>query len=157
MRKMQVRIISVALGLGLLTGCAGTNVPTDVLTTGMPNAELALRRALNEVNGDIMKIGAMQSASFAAVEATPVVPSELERPVQFVWNGPLDAGVKKLADSIGYSIVVSGPATPQPLIVAVNVDGQVLGAFQALGMQAGAAATVDVDPPHHQVQVVHHV
>ena len=41
--------------------------------------------------------------------------------------------------------------------VAVNVSGQVLGAFQALGAQAGASATVEVDPLHHQVQVVHHV
>jgi defect in organelle trafficking protein DotD len=39
----------------------------------------------------------------------------------------------------------------------VNVDGQVIGAFQALGTQAGAIATVAVDPLHHQIQVIHHV
>jgi defect-in-organelle-trafficking protein DotD len=157
MRTMTARIVPALLGFGLLGGCAATNVPTDVSTTGMPNAELALRRTLDQVNGDMTQIGGMQPAGYAAATATPVVPAELEKPVQFVWNGPLDAGVKKLANSIGYSVAVSGPQNPQPLIVAVNVNGQVLGAFQALGTQAGAIATVAVDPLHHQIQVVHHV
>jgi defect in organelle trafficking protein DotD len=99
----------------------------------------------------------MQPASYTATAPTPVVPAELEKPVQFVWSGPLDAGVKKLAGSIGYSVTVSGPQNPQPLNVMVNVSGQVLAAFQALGSQAGAIATVEVDPLHHQVEVVHHV
>lgn len=158
MEMRKVRRVPALLGLGLLAGCAATNVPTDVATTGMPNAELALRRTLDQVNADMAQIGGMQPASYVASAPTmPVVPAELEKPVQFVWNGPLDAGVKKLADSIGYSVAVSGPQNPQPLIVAVNVNGQVLGAFQALGTQAGAVATVEVDPLHHQVQVVHHV
>jgi len=29
--------------------------------------------------------------------------------------------------------------------------------FQALGEEAGTKATVDVDPLHHQVEVIHHV
>ncbi|WP_158746703.1 DotD/TraH family lipoprotein [Acidisphaera sp. L21] len=157
MRTMTARIVPALLGFGFLGGCAATNVPTDVSTTGMPNAELALRRTLDQVNGDMTQIGGMQPAGYAAATATPVVPAELEKPVQFVWNGPLDAGVKQLANSIGYSVAVSGPQNPQPLIVAVTVNGQVLGAFQALGTQAGAIATVAVDPLHHQVQVVHHV
>lgn len=157
MRMMRARTVPTMLGLALLAGCASTNVPTDVATTGMPNAELALRRALDQVNGDMTQIGAMQPVGYAAADTTPVVPAELEKPIQFVWSGPLDAGVKKLANSIGYSVAVSGPQNPQPLIVAVNINGQVLGAFQALGTQAGAIATVEVDPLHHQVQVVHHV
>jgi defect in organelle trafficking protein DotD len=157
MRMMRAVIVPAVLGLGLLVGCASTNVPTDVSTTGMPNAELALRRTLDQVNTDMTQIGGMQPTGSAMASATPVVPAELEKPVQFVWNGPLDVGVKKLANSIGYSVVVSGPQNPQPLTVAVNVNGQVLGAFQALGSQAGAIATVEVDPLYHQVQVVHHV
>ena len=157
MRMMRARTVPAMLGLALLASCASTNVPTDVATTGMPNAELALRRALDQVNGDMTQIGAMQPVGYAAADATPVVPAELEKPIQFVWSGPLDAGVKNLANSIGYSVAISGPQNPQPIIVAVNINGQVLGAFQALGTQAGAIATVEVDPLHHQVQVVHHV
>jgi defect-in-organelle-trafficking protein DotD len=152
-----VRLISAFVTIGLLAGCASTHVPTDVATTGVPNAELALRRTLGQVDSDMTQIGSMQPGFYAAATASPVVPAELEKPVQFVWSGPLDAGVKKLARSIGYSVAVSGPQNPQPILVKVNINGQVIGAFQELGSQAGAIATVQVDPLHHQVQVVHHV
>jgi defect-in-organelle-trafficking protein DotD len=149
---------SAILVLGLLAGCASTVVPTDVATTGMPNAELALQRTINQVNGDMAQIGAMQPMGYTSiVAATPVVPAELQKPVQFVWSGPLDAGVKKLADTIGYTVAVFAPKNCHPLNVSVSLDGQVLAAFQALGTQAGTNATVQVDPLHHQVQVIHHV
>ena len=154
-----VTALPALLAIGLLAGCAGTpQVPTDVATTGMPNAELALHRTLDQVNSEMTQIGSMQPAGYVAAAASaPVVPDDLQKPVQFVWTGPLDAGVQKLAASIGYTVAIFGPHNPQPVPVAVNVDGQVLGAFQALGTQAGTAATVEVDPLHHQVQVVHHV
>jgi defect in organelle trafficking protein DotD len=152
-----IRIIPAFLTIGLLAGCASTHVLTDVATMGMPNAELALRRTLDQVDSDMTQIGGMQPGGYAAATASPVVPAELEKPVQFVWNGPLDAGVKKLANSIGYSVAVTGPQNPQPVLVQVNINGQVIGAFQELGSQAGAIATVQVDSLHHQVQVVHHV
>ena len=152
------KMMPALLALGLLAGCATTSVPTDVAATGMPNAELALRRTLDQVSSEMTQIGGMQPiGTAAAAQATPVVPEELQKPVQFVWNGPLDAGVQKLAATIGYTVSVVAPQNPQPIPVAVNVSGQVLGAFQALGAQAGASATVEVDPLHHQVQVVHHV
>ncbi len=149
------KAIPALLALGLLAGCAATSVPTDVATTGMPNAELALRRTLDQVSSEMTQIGGMQPRGYVA--AVPIVPDELQKLVHFVWTGPLDAGVQKLAASIGYTVAVFGPHNPQPVAVAVNVDGQVLGAFQALGTQAGTAATVELDPLHRQVQVVHHV
>ena len=152
------KMMPALLALGLVSGCATTSVPTDVAATGMPNAELALRRTLDQVSSEMTQIGGMQPVgTAAAAQAAPVVPEELQKPVQFVWNGPLDAGVQKLAATIGYTVSVVAPQNPQPIPVAVNVSGQVLGAFQALGAQAGASATVEVDPLHHQVQVVHHV
>jgi defect-in-organelle-trafficking protein DotD len=157
MRAGPVTIIPALFALGFLAGCASTKVPTDVATVGMPNAELALRRALEQVNSDMTQIGGMRPGGSDAAAATPVVPAELQKPVQFVWNGALDAGVRKLADSVGYAVVVSGPQNPQPIVVAVNINGRVIEGFQALGTQAGAIATVEVDPLHHQVQVVHHV
>ena len=146
------------IGVALLAGCATPNVPTTVDATGMPSAELALRRAIDRVNGDMAQIGATSLSSYPVAEALqPVLPGELAKPVQFVWAGPLDAGVRKLADSIGYKVVVIALQNAQPIPVSVNVQGQVIGAFQALGRQAGTAATVEVDPLHQQVQVTHHV
>ena len=144
--------------VALLAGCATPNVPTMVDATGMPSAELALRRAIDRVNGDMAQIGATSLSSYQ-LPATPqsILPGELAKPVQFVWAGPLDAGVRKLADSIGYTVVITAQQNPEPIPVSVNVQGQVIGAFQALGRQAGTAATVEVNPLHQQVQVIHHV
>ena len=159
MSNHSAKALPALLAIGLLAGCAATpQVPTDVATTSMPNAELALHRTLDQVNAEMTQIGGMQpQGSAAAASAAPVVPDDLQKPVQFVWSGPLDAGVQKLAASIGYTVAIFAPPNPQPVPVVVNVNGQVLGAFQALGTQAGTAATVEVDPLHHQVQVVHHV
>jgi len=158
MIRDKTKSVTALLLLGLLAGCAATGVASDVGTTGMPNPELALRRALDQVNSDMTEIGGMRPGAAVAAEKTgPVVPEELQGMVDFVWNGPLDAGVEKLAASIGYAVLVSGPPEFRPLPVAVNFSGQVLVAFRALGTQAGAAATVELDPLHHQVRVIHHV
>lgn len=116
-----------------------------------------LRRTINRVSGDMARIGGMRPVSYAGAAATPVVPDELQKPVHFVWSGALDDGVRKLAASVGYSVAVVAPPNARPVAVAINVDGQVIGAFQALGDQAGTRATVEVDPFHHQVEVIHHV
>ncbi len=146
------------IGVALLAGCATPNVPTTVDVTGMPSAELALRRVIDRVNGDMAQIGATSLSSYPVAEAPQsVLPGELAKPVQFIWTGPLDAGVRKLADSIGYTVVVIALQNAKPIPVSVYVQGQVIGAFQALGRQAGTAATVEVDPLHQQVQVTHHV
>ena len=146
------------IGVALLSGCATPNVPTTVDTTGMPSAELALRRSIDRVNNDMAQIGAISPAAYSgSATSQSVLPGELTKPVQFIWTGPLDAGVRKLADSIGYVVAITAPQNARPIAVAINIQGQVIGAFQQFGIQAGTAATVEVDPLHHQVQVIHHV
>jgi defect in organelle trafficking protein DotD len=157
---MALLRLALATGLTVATvaACAAPNLPTDVETTGIPNPELALLRAIDRVDADMAQIGGMRSPSpYPPAQSTTVVPDELKKPVQFVWNGPLDDGVRKLAGSIGYTVSVSAPPNAGALPVAVNINGQVVAAFQALGDQAGTSATVSVDPLHHQVQVIHHV
>lgn len=87
-----------------------------------------------------------------------VVPEELQRPIGFAWNGPLDDGVRKVAAELGYQVDISGPPNRQPVTVAVpNVATTLIGAFVALGRVAGAAATVRVDYVNRRVEVIHHV
>ena len=87
-----------------------------------------------------------------------VIPEELQRPIGFAWNGPLDDGVRKVAAEVGYRVEVSGPPQPQPLAVAVpNVATTLIGALTTLGNQAGSAATVRVDPIYRRIEVIHHV
>ena len=56
----------------LLAGCATpAAVPTTVETTGMPNTELALRRAMDQVNADMGNLGGLRpEAANAASVAT---------------------------------------------------------------------------------------
>ncbi len=150
----------IAVGLmSLLSACAGTpKIDPDVDAYGMPNAELALQRSIDRVDAAMLNLGGMSGTSRVSAVAGPVVAAELQRPLTFAWAGPIDTGVKALADRIGYRLVVTAPQNAVPVIVSVNmIDASALDLFQALGNAAGSQATVVVDPDHHQVQVQHHV
>ncbi len=151
-------LVRPALAAGLLlAGCANTiPVPTTVATPGMPNPETALRQSMQHVDAEMAELG--QLTPMAARSSAPVLPEDLQRIVSFQWNGPLDQGVAKLAQSIGYTFYVTAPPGAQPLNVALQMTMvPVYRVFQALGEEAGTRATVEVDPLHHQVQVIHHV
>lgn len=154
---IRSRVYCALLLAGLLAGCANvTPVPTDVTTTGMPNTEYALQQSLAKVRLAMTQLNGMDVA--APVSQPPIVPGELDRPINFVWSGALDQGVEKLASAVGYRVEVSGPKNPQPLAVSVKVSNvTALDAFRALGNAAGTAATVVVDPQQHSVEVQHHV
>jgi defect-in-organelle-trafficking protein DotD len=145
-------------GVILVSGCASvTPVPTTVATPGMPNPEEALRQSMQHVDAEMAQLGQMSPAAVQVAQQN-VVPEDLQRTVTFTWNGPLDAGVAKLAASIGYTFYTTGPSTQQPLNVAIAISSvPVFRVFQALGEEAGTQATVQIDPQHHQVQVIHHV
>jgi defect-in-organelle-trafficking protein DotD len=155
------------LGLALLGGCASTfPVPTTVATPGMPNPELALRQSIQHVDAEMAELGQMApavsdaspSAAGSANLTDPVMPADLQRIVSFDWSGPLDQAVAKLAASIGYTFYVTAPASDPPLQVSVRISSiPVYRVFEALGVEAGTRATVEVDPLHHQVMVIHHV
>jgi defect in organelle trafficking protein DotD len=151
------RLVCRLVVASLLSGCVGvTPVPTDVATTGMPNAELALQNSLTKVRAAMGELNGM--AVTPAVAQPAIVPGELNRPIDFAWNGPLDQGVQKLADLVGYRMSVSAPRNSEPLIVSVQVSNvTALDAFRAIGNAAGTAATVVVDPQHQSVAVEHHV
>jgi defect-in-organelle-trafficking protein DotD len=153
----RLRLAPALLGLMALAGCAGSGPTTAIVTTGMPNPEIALRRSMEQVSQHMAQLGELNRPTLAAGQG-PVVPEELRRPVAFTWNGALADGVRKLAGTIGYSVVVIGVERPQPVPVAVNLPSTTLiDAFAALGEQAGAYATVQLDPATRTVQVMHHV
>ena len=90
--------------------------------------------------------------------AQPVLPAPLRRIVSFSYSGPLDKGVAELAQSVGYTFYVTAPPNAKPVDVSVTISSvPAYQVFQALGEEAGTKATVEVDPFHHQVEVIHHV
>jgi defect-in-organelle-trafficking protein DotD len=162
----NVALFGLCLGMSLLDGCANTiPVPTTVAAPGMPNPERALRQSMQHVDAEMAELGrltppvaaASPSTQGAASLADPVMPADLQRVVSFDWNGPLDQGVARLAASIGYTFYVTAPTSDPPLPVSVRMSSvPVYQVFHALGAEAGMRATVEVDPLHHQVLVIHH-
>ena len=151
----RVRLAGAGLVALSLAGCGVTVVAPNVDTPGMPNAEVALQKSMDETARELARIGAMQPASAVASKPT-VVPGELERVVAMSWNGALDGAVRKLADTVGYRVFVSGNA-PRTVNVVVNPTPQrVYDILHGLGDQAGDAATVRVDPPHQLLEVIYH-
>jgi defect-in-organelle-trafficking protein DotD len=146
-------VMAVVLG-----GCATPvrPVPTIVVTAGMPNPEEALQQSIQHVDAEMAELG--QLTPNRVTTSIPVIPEDLQRLVTFKWSGPLDQGVARLAQSVGYFFFVTAPPGAQPLQVAVELtDVPAYEVFKALGEEAGTRATVELDPLHQQVQVIHHV
>jgi defect in organelle trafficking protein DotD len=153
---IRLNVSAALIAAGLLSGCVSvTPVPTTVEMPGMPNPEAALQQSIRHVDAEMAELGQLNPSTTEV--AQPVLPEDLRRTVTFTWKGPLDAGVAKLAASIGYTFYTTGPAPQQPLNVAIQISSvPIYQVFQALGEEAGARATVQLDPLHHQVQVIHH-
>lgn len=154
---VRLAVAPVLISALLAAGCTGVNpVPTTVAVPGMPNPEEALRQSMQHVDAEMAELGRL--SPMVARQVQPVVPADLLRVVSFEWNGPLDQAVAKLSASIGYTFYTTAPANAQPLDVAIRMASvPAYQVFQTLGAEAGTRATVQVDPLHHQVQVIHHV
>jgi defect in organelle trafficking protein DotD len=154
---IRLPVVPLAIAALLVTACTPViPVPTTVAVPGMPNPEEALQRSMQDVDAEMTELGGLSPS--VTREADPVVPGDLQRIVSFSWRGPLDQAVAKLAASVGYTFYTTAPANPQPLDVAIQLSSvPAYQVFATLGAEAGARATVEVDPLHHQVQVIHHV
>jgi defect-in-organelle-trafficking protein DotD len=131
------------LVVGLLTACAdGTpEVPTTIDVPGMPNAEQALRESIGHVDAQMAALGGMAPPP-SALAAQPMLPAELTRKVAFRFAGGLDEAVRRLAGHVGYTLYI---------------DLEIVDILRALGEQMGTRATIEVDPVHHEIRVIHHV
>jgi hypothetical protein len=155
-RRSRAPLLAASLIACGLAGCSSvTPVATNVDTPGMPNAEVALQKSMDETAGELARIGEMQPAAAVASQPT-VVPGELERVVAMSWNGALDGAVKKLADTIGYRAAVSGNASRAVNVVVDPTPQRVYDILHGLGDQAGDAATVRVDAQHQLLEVTYH-
>lgn len=156
---MRVPLVPALILFGLVAGCAAPvhPVPTTVVTSGMPNPEEAMLSSMQHVNAEMAELGQLTPTP-VTTSAGQVIPEDLQRIVSFSWNGPLDQAVAKVALSIGYTFYTTAPPDAKPVTIAIQLNSvPAYQVFQALGEEAGALATVEVDPLHHQVQVIHHV
>jgi defect-in-organelle-trafficking protein DotD len=145
-----------ALAALSFAGCATPIAPT-VDMPGMPNAEVALQKSLDETAREMSRIGAMQPSVAVRSKPTVVVAGELDQVVSMQWNGALDGAVGQLAKTIGYRIAVTGKAANGAVNAVVDPAPQrVFDILHTLGDQAGDAATVRVDQQHQLLEVIYH-
>jgi defect-in-organelle-trafficking protein DotD len=139
-----------------LAGCSSvTPIATNVDAPGMPNAEVALQKSMDETSTELNRIGTVQLDAAVASQPT-VVPGELERVVAMSWNGGLDGAVRKLADTVGYRVVVTGNGSQAVNVVVNPTPQRAYDILHGLGDQAGAFATVRVDAQHQLLEVIYH-
>ena len=139
-----------------LAGCGVTPVAPNVDTPGMPNAEVALQKSMDDTAREMARIGAIEPSGAVASKPT-VVAGELDRVVSMQWNGALDGAVRRLGETIGYRTAVTGKAPQAGVKVAVDpAPRRVYDILHYLGDQAGDAATVRVDQQHQLLEVIYH-
>ena len=151
MKKTSFLFATLTIGL---TACSGHIKPGPIETTGMPNPELALQRSISSTTADLRELGTIHASPSVPVADQSSTPDDINRRIWFVWKGPLNAGVRKLGKEIGYTVTVFGKSHDIP--VQTNSVAAVLDILRSFGDQAGDAATVQVDPFHHQIAVVYH-
>ncbi|TRL21719.1 hypothetical protein FM996_21520 [Methylosinus sporium] len=148
------RVLVLLLASSILGGCAH-DVATTVDVSGMPNAEIALRRSVDHVDSEMGELGRMRPAPR---QGPAVVPAELQKIVAFEWEGPIEGAVEKLAGEVGYEVVVDSAFNVQAVSIGVKSGPRrIYEIFQAIGRAAGDRATVQVDAQHHRIQVIYHV
>jgi len=155
-RRSRAPLLAASLVACGLAACSSvTPIATNVDTPGMPNAEVALQKSMDETSTELTRIGAVQPAAAVASQPT-VVPGELERVVAMSWNGGLDGAVRKLADTVGYRVVVTGAGSKAVNVVVNPTPSRAYDILHGLGDQTGDAATVRVDAQHQLLEVIYH-
>jgi hypothetical protein len=152
----KARLAGAGLFALSLAGCGVTPIASSVDTPGMPNAEIALQKSMDDTAREMTRIGAMQPSAVVASKPT-VVARELDRVVSMQWSGPLDGAVRRLGETIGYRTAVTGSAPRAGVNVAVDSSPRrVYDILHTLGDQVGDVATVRVDQQHQLIEVIYH-
>jgi DotD protein len=152
----KARLAGAGLVALSIAGCGVTPVAPDVDTPGMPNAEVALQKSMDDTAREMARIGAIEPSAAIASKPT-VVAGELDRVVSMQWNGALDGAVRRLGEAIGYRTAVTGNAPQAGVNVTIDpAPRRVYDILRGLGDQAGDAATVRVDEQHQLLEVIYH-
>lgn len=150
----------------LLAGCATPDVASPTVeTAGMPNTELALRRAMDQVNGDMGSLGGLRPGS---VVAAPVV-TQATTPGQPLALAPAAITTQAAPPAVprlpSPAMASAVPATVAPLplpVLPAELDkrfaftwnGPLDGAVSKLGERIGYQVTVSGPPGSRPLQIV---
>ena len=92
------------------------------------------------------------SVRFPMVRSGSVLPAELERPMSWHWQGPLDRAVRIMATRLNYTAIVP-PANKVPLVNIDRSNSTAAGLLDELAAASDEQARIDVDVIHHTIQI----
>jgi hypothetical protein len=144
------------IGLFGLAGCAAAPLGAPgVATTGMPNIQTALNRAITRTDDAVDQLNGTPVLRLASAPLPTVVPAELQQPIGWQYRGHLVHAVRALAKIVGWQVVVDRSKPHRPIPVSVTVSHvPVMTVIRELGIQAGNRADVTVNDRTHTIMVI---
>ena len=140
----------------ILPGCTRKEIgskhqPIIVMDSNAAQLDTLLDRAA-EANLMIARIETARSAGQAPVPAADLppdvqLPANLEQLISVDWTGPVEPLLRAIAEHIGYTYKVTGPAPAQPVIVTISRrDEPVWTLMRDVAISLTSAATIIVNP-----------
>ena len=155
LHKCRVALAVLCPGLVAIGGCIDMARPQPVAVSATDPAELRLTEAAIRAEAALTALARMEGVGATGVEVPRLVPPELLRRISLEWIGPLDVLVARLAGAAGYSFEEAGSRPVRPRIVEVWTSAKpLILVLRDVGIQAGAAANLTVDPDREQIQLV---
>jgi defect-in-organelle-trafficking protein DotD len=143
---------------GVIAGCGANPDQTPVVaTTGVPDATLALSKAIASVDRAMNQFDPAQAWENGPTAPSPYVPVELRRPMDVnLANVSIDQAAGMLAGAAGYKFAVINPSKHPPLVVSLSgARTPIIDLLRSLGAQAGTKAVVTVNGDTRSVEVAY--
>lgn len=143
MPTLPSRHHGVLLTTGLILSACAPHAPPPA-----PSVDQGMTHILSALD----QTGAVR---FPMVREGSVLPSEMNRPVSWHWEGPLDQGVRILAARAGYRTDI--PSHTAPPVIRIDRDDTTLGGlFDELAAASASTARIEIDVPDHTIRILWH-
>lgn len=145
--------ITVALFVGLLSGCASQSLPNSLapaLHAGSDDASVKLAEAASSVSQSLNELKALEKASCPPITKSLPYPSAsgLEKTVASVdWSGPIEPLLHRIAKLVQFHLEIIGKHPAVPVLVTISSQNTPLSyILRDANLQAGQKANIVVYP-----------
>lgn len=137
-RKLHTVGIVIVIGTAV-SSCAHQG------TAAAPTASQEMHHILTAFD----QVGAVR---FPLVRQGSVLPPEMEKPVSWYWQGPVDQAVRIVADRVGYAVDI--PPDPDPPVISISEENTTMaGLLDEMAAAATDQAEIDIDVQSHTIRV----
>lgn len=144
--------ITVALFVGLLSGCTTQNLPNSItpsINASSDDASIKLAEAARSVSQSLNELKELEKASSPPLKLLPYPSaSGLEKLIASVdWSGPIEPLLQHIAKLAQYKLEVIGKRPAIPVLVTISSQNTPLGyIIRNANLQAGVKANIIVYP-----------